>query len=280
MPPRKSGVQGAPTLPQGLIEAAYARRLIPFVGAGLSVGLGLPTWIQLINRVATELKMDPEVAQLHGDFLQIAECLFYRDGGLGKLRSQLDRIFNRDDIDITKSASHLLLPRLRAPAIYTTNYDNLIERGFEHAGVPYEKIVTVRDMVEADARKTQIVKFHGDFSRDESLVLTESQYFSRLDFDQPLDIRLRSDLLGRTVLFLVYSFSDINIRFMWYKLTQLMAVDSTLAYIVTYRPNPIFEEICRRSRRMVVLNLDPMDPEGSLRELLEILAIEAGRGGQ
>jgi hypothetical protein len=44
------------------------------------------------------------------------------------------------------------------------------------------------------------------------LVLTESDYFSRLAFDSPLDVKFRSDALGKTVLFIGYSMTDHNIR--------------------------------------------------------------------
>ena len=68
---------------------------------------------------------------------------------------------------------------------------------------------------------TQIVKFHGDFADEASIVLDESSYFRRLDFESPLDIKLRADALGRSVLFIGYSLGDINIRYLFYKLSHL-----------------------------------------------------------
>ena len=51
----------------------------------------------------------------------------------------------------------------------------------------------------------QIVKYHGDFSDDESLVLTESSYIRRMDLTSPLDIRLRNDATGRVPVLSGYS---------------------------------------------------------------------------
>jgi hypothetical protein len=65
------------------------------------------------------------------------------------------------------------------------------------------------------------VKFHGDFDDDESIILTESSFFERMDFESALDLKLQSDVLGRPVLFIGYSLSDINIRFLVYKLQRL-----------------------------------------------------------
>ncbi len=53
-------------------------------------------------------------------------------------------------------------------------------------------------------------------SGDASIVLGESSYFRRLDLESPLDIKLRADLPGRTVMFIGYSLADVNIRYLFY----------------------------------------------------------------
>src|SRR5204862_304382 len=80
--------------------------------------------------------------------------------------------------------------------VYTTNYDRWLEAAFEHHGRPYAKIVSVADLPGIRPDVTQIVKFHGDFADEASIVLDESSYFRRLDFESPLDIKLRADALG------------------------------------------------------------------------------------
>jgi hypothetical protein len=267
------------TIPVELIDAIRQKRVIPFIGAGLSMNLGLPSWSKLIEIVSGELGLDPDIARIHGDFLQIAEYYYLINSGLGTLRSKLDRIFNNDSIDISSSLPHILLPDLKAPAIYTTNWDNLIERAFDYKHVSYNKIVTINDLINSKPDLTNIVKFHGDFSRDETIVFTESSYFKRLDFETALDIKLRSDMLGRVVLFLGYSFSDLNIRYMWYKLIDLfqsvtLRHSDTYAYIVTTKPNPIFDYICHISLNIKVITLDPTDIGGSLVIFLESLIRE------
>jgi hypothetical protein len=66
-----------------------------------------------------------------------------------------------------------------------------------------------------------VVKFHGTFSDDASLVLTESSYFERLEFESAIDIKLRADTLGKSLLFVGYSLNDINIRYLLDKLHKL-----------------------------------------------------------
>jgi hypothetical protein len=54
-----------------------------------------------------------------------------------------------------------------------------------------------------------------------SVVLAETDYFRRLAFDEPLDIKLAADAFARAVLFLGYSVSDINLRLLLYRLRQI-----------------------------------------------------------
>jgi len=42
-------------------------------------------------------------------------------------------------------------------------------------------------------------------------VITDTDYFNRLAFDAPLDVKFRSDALGKTVLFIGYRMNDMNI---------------------------------------------------------------------
>jgi hypothetical protein len=49
------------------------------------------------------------------------------------------------------------------------------------------------DIQKIKAGDIQVVKFHGDFDDEESIILTESQYFARLNFEHPLDIKLQGD---------------------------------------------------------------------------------------
>ena len=226
----------------------------------------------LIGTVAKELEMDAEICTLYGDFLQIAEYYVIKHS-IGPLRSKLDRQFNDDTLDVTRSRPHMLLPDLAAPAIYTTNWDSLIERAFAAKGKGVNLIVTLKDLLAADPKLPNIVKYHGDFTNDDSLVFTESSYFARLDLESPLDIRLRADILGRIVLFIGYSFSDLNVRYLWFKLSKILKQANPddahpNAYIVMTKPNEILEQVYRR-RGIQILSLDPLDPSKSLVSMLE-----------
>ncbi|APX94193.1 Sir2 family NAD-dependent protein deacetylase [Halomonas sp. 1513] len=235
---------------QELAAAIREKRAVLFAGAGLSMNLGLPSFGRLIDKLAVDLDFDPEVFHSCGDYLALAEFYYQKKGSLGPLRSWMDTTWHSGDIDLERSDIHKTIVELEFPTIYTTNYDRWIERAFELWGKDFCKIASVSDLAAAHDSLPQIVKLHGDFDDDESIVLTESSYFDRLDFESPLDIKLRSDVLGKTILFLGYSLSDINIRYLLHKLQKQWTQSSNgkgrpKSYIFLTKPNIVQEELLR-----------------------------------
>ncbi|WP_345989303.1 SIR2 family protein [Sulfurimonas sp. HSL1-2] len=255
-----------------LFEAYKQNNIILFVGAGVSMGLGLPSWGDLINEIAKQLDYDPEIYSTFGDNYALAEYYTIKQGGLGKLRSWMDRNWHSDAIKIEDSDIHKIIVNANFPLIYTTNYDRWLENAFEKYGKPYHKIIGVSDLTTTNDQTTQIVKFHGDFDDDNSIVLDETSYFKRLDFETPLDIKLRSDVLGKTVLFIGYGLSDINIRLLFFKLSQLWKENAQgrvqpTSYVFSSKPNPIQEDILKQwGITMISSEID--DPGAALIEFM------------
>jgi hypothetical protein len=236
---------------QDLIEAIRKRNVILFVGAGVSMNLGLPSWNELISYLAEELEYDVDIFKSLGDYLTLAEYYEIKKATIGSLRSWMDTKWHSNDIKIEESKIHKLIVDLNFPIIYTTNYDRWIERAFKYYSKPTVKIANVGDITKIQDNYTQIIKLHGDFDDDKSIVLTESSYFERLSFDSPIDIKLRSDILGKSILFIGYSLNDLNIRYLFYKLNKLWESSAhsfarPKSYIFLDRPNPIQEEVLRK----------------------------------
>ncbi|WP_338452363.1 SIR2 family protein [Niallia oryzisoli] len=262
---------------QELAHAIKNKDVILFVGSGVPKNLGLPVYSELINQMAENLGYDP--AQFNswgnGDFLIMAEYYYNQKGTLGALRSWMDRLWHHSKIDIGKSEIYKMIIELDFPVIYTTNFDRWLEYAYDYYKKEYIKITNVADIARIKMNKTQIIKFHGDFDDDSSLVLTESSFFKRLDFESSLDIKLRSDSLEKSILFIGYSLSDINIRYMLYKLHKQWKESNyehirPKSYILLVEPNPIKESILKERGIIPIVSVNE-EPGTALMNFLKSL---------
>ncbi len=116
------------------------------------------------------------------------------------------------------------------PAFYTTNFDDLLERAFAAHGKAHQVVAEARDLDDwrfdridgAYVARFPIYKLHGSLDRPHTLVLGESDFQRRQGLaNHPIDLRFCSDVVGREVLLVGYSFSDPNVRWLWTKLRDL-----------------------------------------------------------
>jgi hypothetical protein len=228
-----------------LAEQIRQRRTILFAGAGLSMSVGLPSWDELIGHMKEELGLDARTAD---SYHTLAEYYRLKQGSIGPLRSWMDRTWSVEEAKVRDSRLHDLVVELDFPIIYTTNYDNNLEVAYRLHDKPYVKVSNVRDLARVAPDATQIIKFHGDFADDESLVIAETDYFNRLTFDSPLDVKFKADALARPILFVGYSLSDLNIRLLLYRLWQTWRqsgrdADRPRSYVFMASPSPVQEAV-------------------------------------
>jgi hypothetical protein len=260
-----------------LLDAHRTGKLMLFVGAGVSANLGLPSWGELIGHIAKELGYDPKVFSTYGNHLALAEFYKKKKGSLRSLQSWMDREWHKPTIDIKTSEIHRLITEGNFSRIYTTNYDRWLERAHDEYAVAYDKIASVADLVSVRDGHRQIIKFHGDFDADDPIVLDETSYYQRLNFDTPLDIKLRNDVLGSSVLFIGYSLNDLNIRLLFYKLTEMWKRSTLVSarpksYIFANRPNPVAEEVLRHWG-IEMIDSEEDSPGKALTEFLKELVL-------
>ncbi|MBN9121175.1 MAG: SIR2 family protein [Planctomycetes bacterium] len=265
-----------------LAKAIRAKNAMLFVGAGVSMNLGTPSWAELTAHMAERLGIAPDEFARLGDPQTLAEYYALETGSLGPLRSWMDVAWHRDAVERVRASDiHRLIVELGFPVIYTTNYDRYLELAHEAHGAPYTKIADIGAMTRTVPGATQIVKFHGDFEDDRSIVLTESSHFERLSLEGPLDLKLRADLIGRVALFIGYSVSDVGVRYLIYRLHRMWSGSAAAqarppAYVFLGRPNPV------QARVLSSWGIVPVFAEGEdigegLKQFLEELRTEVRR---
>jgi hypothetical protein len=263
------------SLMDDLADAVRERRAVLFAGAGLSMSVGLPSWKSLVGHMRAELGLKDTPGWEDASYQTLAEYYRIKMGSIGPLRSWMDRKWSVSEERVKGSVLHELIVDLDFPIIYTTNYDNNLEVAHRLHDRPFEKIANVRDLAKAPGRDTQIIKFHGDFEDDESLVIAETDYFNRLTFESPLDVKFRADALARPILFIGYSLSDLNIRLLLHRLWQIWRDSGSedhrpRSYVFMTRPSPVQEAVLNQWG-ISVLTGDGDDPQIELQTFLTAL---------
>lgn len=268
-------------------------RLVPFVGAGVSMAVTWeadgrqhrgPSWSEVVDHACHLLGFEtPELLRARGTDLQILEYFGVKRHAYGELTTWLAREFDAPDEALLRSRIHGALAALsKCTVYYTTNFDDFLERALRLHGRSSQRIAVeanIANALQQEARSSpslptcQVVKFHGDLTNPEQMVLSESNYEDRLQLASTLDHRLRADLLGRALLFLGYSFRDPNVAYLFRRLTTDLgqlpeSASGHRAYIAVTEPSD-FEILLFRERHIQVIPISASHPAEDIANLLE-----------
>lgn len=216
--------EGAFKIPECLAEDIAGDNCVLFVGAGLSMGVRLPSWKCLMERMmdwAEEHGIDlsgdkRELRSLikEGEYLLVAAEL-REQMGKEQFKQFMTEVFRDDRLRPTDT--HRLLPEIQFSAVVTINYDVLLEGAYTSPdrGVPrsytQEDTAALSDL-HRDG-KFYILKLHGDIDRFETIVLTRADY-REVTFKKPAYRRFLGTLFSsKTVLFVGTSLTDFDLLF-------------------------------------------------------------------
>jgi len=191
-------------------------KLVPFVGAGLSIHYGYPSWNSLLEMIAVPVGLGDAVRG-HISRLQFEEAaeLLVKDASFTYLDDSLRRTFDRSKLPRPLLDGPIsLLPRIARGPVITTNFDHVLEMAFEDAHRPFVEVFKGSQIREA-SRALQLdqpflLKLHGDYNDSENRILTLEEYAreyghsdpSQVDLNMKLPTVLGQALGARPLLFL------------------------------------------------------------------------------
>jgi hypothetical protein len=237
-----------------------------------------PSWSEMVDQAARLMGFEnPDLLRARGTDLQILEYFKIKNHGHGSLRNWLNRLMYPPDDALINSPIHKELAAMKQCSLfYTTNYDDFIERSFQLAGRQHQT-VAIEAHMRRDSSACDVVKFHGDFNFESTMVLTESSYEERLKLRTAMDYRFRADVLNRALLFIGYSFRDWNVSYLFRLVNDEFgnlpdSYHGTQAYIVVPDPSD-FEMRLFAERNIEVIPVDTSNITSSIAALLQEIRI-------
>jgi NAD-dependent SIR2 family protein deacetylase len=165
--------------------------VVPFIGAGLSVESGFPTWkahliqqgrtcglnadhvLDLLNNGHYETVVEEIEAIGHGDaFIQEVKDVFSRTGKITQTTLRLTELFT--------------------DTLITTNYDHILQQAYDTGGKNKIQLLdSVNILNRPDINKITIIKLHGDIRQPANCIISKSQYNEaygdgNLDLSKPI----------------------------------------------------------------------------------------------
>jgi tetratricopeptide (TPR) repeat protein len=227
-------MQDKSIIPVGLAKQIKQNNIILFVGAGISINAGFPSWkdliIKILNKLEKEPKADVYIEALKGDAFSPIDIL----GKLESLKTDIIKIFEseiRNVIPCPNSAFYMKMSQISSKII-TTNYDTILETSLPN----FEKIVYTYDFKVSKLSEYQeyIFKIHGDINEPDKCILFPSQYEELYSTNEKSSIfELKKLFSNHTFLFLGFSLSDPYINYILKYINQLYSGFNPEHYIIT-----------------------------------------------
>lgn len=268
-------------IPLHLINQIRSGNATLFVGSGLSIPLGYPSWKGLVERIyqgvesTRPIRDEGDRKWIGNTFASqpdwVAEVIQYVSTDL--YAQVIRQIFSKQRHDKI-SLNHVFSSLIPFHSYLTTNYDSLIE---SYLGAFYGRDVQVFDHVDALSNYAEyklspksVLKLHGCANKNlDNLVLTSSQYY-RLLQDQRY-IRLLSSIFSeQTILTIGFSLRDRDFRFFLEERHHLYHERCPPMYaVVSDRETCTIESTVLRDRYNVVLLR--VSPDHGFSELTQFL---------
>lgn len=211
-----------------LRNAIETNKLVVFAGAGISIDAGVPNWGTLIEEMSSEI----ELPSNEKDYLKIAQ-MYYNERQQKEYIEKVRTVLKHKKV--RHNEIHEEIFQLNPEHILTTNYEDLLEQVIRKNSLPYS-LVTKDSHFPYALNTHLLVKIHGDLE-GEDFVLKEDDYIN-YSLKHPLvEGFIQSMFASKVILFVGYSFSDINLKMIVEQVRNILEKDFQNAYLLSVDDN-------------------------------------------
>lgn len=196
---------------QVLTRSLVPEKTVLIFGSGSSVPSGAPTGVELSKQIAQKFDISDAEDLSLSDLSTIAEIKTDRYSLVTFIREKIK--------GLKPSGGLLNLPLYSWSGIYTTNYDDLIEKSYHRKSVGLSVYSSNYDFHGRGVQEIQrIYKLHGTIDKDECdghksrMIITASDYDITEQYRELIYSRLQDDLNRNNVLIIGQSLADPDLR--------------------------------------------------------------------
>ncbi|HWA35639.1 MAG TPA: SIR2 family protein [Cyclobacteriaceae bacterium] len=159
-----------------LVIRILENQVIPFIGAGISVSAGFPTWKDHLRHQGRTAGIENQHIQdllSKGEFENVIheiETIRGREVFVQEIRDAFSKTPRLDDLT-------LRITELFQDTLITTNYDRTIETAFDTGRKGEMQIISGSDALQSPGlTRTTIYKIHGSIDKPASCIISKNQY--------------------------------------------------------------------------------------------------------
>lgn len=186
-----------------IADEARHGKLALFIGAGVSIGAGLPSWTKLLEILETQAS--DRIAGIDTDELSLLDRAELLSAVLhpDELRETIRRSVRADRYGLPHSS----LASLGCREVVTTNYDTLYEKAARFVS---DRPISVLPFMPTHGDAPWVLKMHGDAEHDSELVLTRSDFVHYDTASRPMASLLQGLMVTKHLLIVGASLEDEN----------------------------------------------------------------------
>lgn len=188
-----------------------------FAGAGLSIPSGTMSWTDLLKDVAEELDLSNDTSTDMATLAQYYENYKESRADVAQL------IIESFGPYIKPNINQELIAQLPIDTIWTTNYDDLLEKTYIQAHKRSMVKRSPKDFsINHQKKDVTIYKMHGDITQPTDAIITKNDYETYNDTHLVYTTALKGDLVEKKFLFIGFSFEDPNLDYILARIRALV----------------------------------------------------------
>ena len=271
-------------IPEMLKEAYRGNRCAILVGAGASVGAGLPTWGDFLNQMIDKsvdhaVITDDKAAEYRSLVADPGKYLMAAAGLKEDMSAYFDEFI--EEVFVAPAPSPTELHRAitaadRLQFVLTTNYDMLLEIAYREAGKPGVLVCSFTDAGEIHRRLSKrdffILKAHGDASRvGNGIVLTELDYRSIIYSHRAYQSLLSAIFTMFTIVFVGVSMSDPEIKLLLSQIGDAYSANAGPSHFALMGQDDVTNVEKQRWLRDMKVQIIPVSKAENYKEVTEFI---------